>query len=96
MGHGDGGDETAAAGDLAADLGLVADSAGGCGLTAGGPSAAAPLAGGSPRLAWLLLFALVDGALFHGLLAEGLERTGAGLGSVLIYSHPLLDALLDP
>ena len=35
---------------------------------------------------WLLLFALVDGALFHGLLAEGLERTGAGLGSVLIDS----------
>ena len=43
---------------------------------------------------WLLLFALVDGALFHGLLAEGLERTGAGLGSVLIDSQPLLVALL--
>ena len=41
---------------------------------------------------WLLLFALVDGALFHGLLAEGLERTGAGLGSVLIDSQPLLVA----
>ena len=43
---------------------------------------------------WLLLFALVDGTLFHGLLAEGLERTGAGLGSVLIDSQPLLVALL--
>jgi len=43
---------------------------------------------------WLLLFALVDGALFQGLLTHGLERTGAGLGSVLIDSQPLLVALL--
>ena len=43
---------------------------------------------------WLLLFALVDGTFFHGLLSEGLERTGAGLGSVLIDSQPLLVALL--
>ena len=43
---------------------------------------------------WLLLFSLVDGALFQGLLAQGLGRTGAGLGSVLIDSQPLLVALL--
>jgi drug/metabolite transporter (DMT)-like permease len=43
---------------------------------------------------WLLLFALVDGMLFQGLLARGLVETGAGLGSVLIDSQPLLVALL--
>ena len=43
---------------------------------------------------WLLLFAAVDGALFQGLLARGLVQTGAGLGSVLIDSQPLLVALL--
>jgi drug/metabolite transporter (DMT)-like permease len=43
---------------------------------------------------WLLAFALVDGSLFQGLLARGLEQTGAGLGSVLIDSQPLLVALL--
>ncbi len=43
---------------------------------------------------WLLLFALVDGTLFQGLLARGLGETGAGLGSVLIDSQPLLVALL--
>jgi drug/metabolite transporter (DMT)-like permease len=43
---------------------------------------------------WLLAFALVDAALFQGLLAQGLGRTGAGLGSVLIDSQPLLVALL--
>lgn len=43
---------------------------------------------------WLLLFALVDGSLFQGLLARGLAQTGAGLGSVLIDSQPLLVALL--
>jgi drug/metabolite transporter (DMT)-like permease len=43
---------------------------------------------------WLLGFALVDGSLFQGLLARGLEQTGAGLGSVLIDSQPLLVALL--
>ncbi|MEB3270093.1 MAG: DMT family transporter [Synechococcus sp.] len=43
---------------------------------------------------WLLLFALVDGTLFQGLLAQGLGQTGAGLGSVLIDSQPLLVALL--
>jgi drug/metabolite transporter (DMT)-like permease len=43
---------------------------------------------------WLGLFALIDGTLFQGLLMRGLEQTGAGLGSVLIDSQPLLVALL--
>jgi len=43
---------------------------------------------------WLVLFALIDGTLFQGLLAQGLGQTGAGLGSVLIDSQPLLVALL--
>ncbi len=43
---------------------------------------------------WLLAFALVDGSLFQALLARGLQSTGAGLGSVLIDSQPLLVALL--
>jgi drug/metabolite transporter (DMT)-like permease len=43
---------------------------------------------------WLLLFALVDATAFQGLLARGLAGTGAGLGSVLIDSQPLLVALL--
>lgn len=43
---------------------------------------------------WILLFALVDGALFQGFLAEGLVRTGAGLGSVMIDSQPLAVAIM--
>lgn len=43
---------------------------------------------------WLLAFTLVDASLFQGLLARGLGQTGAGLGSVLIDSQPLLVALL--
>lgn len=43
---------------------------------------------------WIVLFALVDGALFQGFLAEGLTRTGAGLGSVMIDSQPLAVALM--
>jgi drug/metabolite transporter (DMT)-like permease len=47
-------------------------------------------------LAWLWIagFALVDGTLFQGFLAEGLARTGAGLGSVMIDSQPLAVALM--
>lgn len=45
--------------------------------------------------AWISLFALVDGLLFQGCLAFGLERTGAGLGSVMIDSQPLAVALLS-
>lgn len=43
---------------------------------------------------WITLFALVDGSLFQGFLAEGLQRTGAGLGSVMIDSQPLAVALM--
>lgn len=43
---------------------------------------------------WISFFALVDGTLFQGFLAEGLVRTGAGLGSVMIDSQPLAVALL--
>ncbi|GBG61589.1 hypothetical protein CBR_g22386 [Chara braunii] len=47
-------------------------------------------------LAWttIILFALVDGTLFQGFLAEGLQRTSAGLGSVIIDSQPLTVAVL--
>ncbi|MCL2925918.1 MAG: DMT family transporter [Trichodesmium sp. MAG_R04] len=44
---------------------------------------------------WILLFALIDGALFQGFLAEGLVRTSAGLGSVMIDSQPLAVAILS-
>ena len=44
---------------------------------------------------WIAFFALVDGATFQGFLAEGLVRTGAGLGSVMIDSQPLAVALLS-
>lgn len=43
---------------------------------------------------WIGLFALVDGALFQSFLATGLVHTGAGLGSVMIDSQPLIVALL--
>ncbi|MBD2136866.1 DMT family transporter [Anabaena sp. FACHB-1237] len=44
---------------------------------------------------WITLFAIVDGTLFQGFLAEGLVRTSAGLGSVMIDSQPLAVALLS-
>ncbi len=44
---------------------------------------------------WVGLFALVDGAMFQGFLAEGLQRTGAGLGSVMIDSQPIAIALMS-
>ncbi|NJM96658.1 MAG: DMT family transporter [Phormidesmis sp. RL_2_1] len=43
---------------------------------------------------WISLFAFVDGTLFQGFLALGLERTGAGLGSVMIDSQPLAVAIM--
>lgn len=43
---------------------------------------------------WFLLFTLIDALLFQICLARGLEGTGAGLGSVLIDSQPLMVALL--
>ncbi|WP_320674236.1 DMT family transporter [Prochlorococcus sp. MIT 1341] len=42
---------------------------------------------------WFLLFTLIDASLFQIFLAKGLSETGAGLGSVLIDSQPLLVAL---
>ena len=47
-------------------------------------------------MAWLAiaLFGLADGACFQGFLAEGLQRTSAGLGSVIIDSQPLTVAVL--
>ncbi len=44
---------------------------------------------------WILLFALVDGLLFQGFLAQGLVKTAAGLGSVMIDSQPLAVAILS-
>ena len=44
--------------------------------------------------AWIGGFALVDGTLFQGFLAEGLQRTGAGLGSVMIDSQPIAVAIM--
>eukprot|EP00891_Asterochloris_glomerata_P004400 jgi/Astpho2/4400/e_gw1.00067.138.1_t len=46
--------------------------------------------------AWgaIALFGLVDGTAFQGCLAEGLQRTSAGLGSVIIDSQPLTVTLL--
>jgi drug/metabolite transporter (DMT)-like permease len=44
---------------------------------------------------WISLFALIDVSLFQGFLAEGLQRTGAGLGSVMIDSQPLAVAILS-
>ncbi|KAH7690001.1 Multidrug resistance efflux transporter EmrE domain-containing protein [Dioscorea alata] len=47
-------------------------------------------------LAWIsiILFGVVDAACFQGFLAEGLQRTSAGLGSVIIDSQPLTVAIL--
>jgi drug/metabolite transporter (DMT)-like permease len=44
---------------------------------------------------WIALFALMDATLFQGFLALGLNRTGAGLGSVIIDSQPLAVALMS-
>jgi drug/metabolite transporter (DMT)-like permease len=43
---------------------------------------------------WISLFALIDGTMFQGFLAQGLVRTNAGLGSLLIDSQPLAVAVL--
>lgn len=46
--------------------------------------------------AWLAIaaFGLIDAACFQGFLAEGLQKTSAGLGSVIIDSQPLTVAIL--
>ena len=43
---------------------------------------------------WFLLFTFIDASVFQFCLARGLAKTGAGLGSVLIDSQPLMVALL--
>ncbi len=43
---------------------------------------------------WFLLFTVVDATLFQMFLTRGLVESGAGLGSVLIDSQPLMVALL--
>lgn len=52
--------------------------------------------GPTNAMGWLAvsLFGLVDGACFQGFLAEGLQRTSAGLGSVIIDSQPLSVAVI--
>jgi drug/metabolite transporter (DMT)-like permease len=44
---------------------------------------------------WIGLFALIDGMMFQGFLGEGLVKTTAGLGSVMIDSQPLAVAILS-
>ncbi|XP_020224753.1 WAT1-related protein At3g02690, chloroplastic [Cajanus cajan] len=53
-----------------------------------------PLPSGFNAWISITLFALVDAACFQGFLAEGLQRTSAGLGSVIIDSQPLTVAVL--
>ena len=60
---------------------------------------ALPLLGASWRIApqdrlWFVVFTLIDATAFQFCLARGLQETGAGLGSVLIDSQPLMVALL--
>ena len=45
-------------------------------------------------LKWFFVFTLVDATFFQLFLTYGISETGAGLGSVLIDSQPLLVALL--
>ncbi|WP_320667225.1 DMT family transporter [Prochlorococcus sp. MIT 1307] len=45
-------------------------------------------------LLWFLMFTFIDASLFQLFLAKGLSETGAGLGSVIIDSQPLMVALL--
>ncbi len=44
---------------------------------------------------WIFIFALVDGCCFQGFIGEGLQRTSAGLGSVMIDSQPLAVAIMS-
>lgn len=52
--------------------------------------------GPSGLQAWLACaaFGLVDGTMFQGFLAEGLQRVPAGVGSVIIDSQPLTVAVV--
>ncbi|QDZ20536.1 WAT1-related protein [Chloropicon primus] len=42
----------------------------------------------------IVTFAFVDGTCFQGFLAEGIQRTGAGLGSIIIDSQPISVAIM--
>lgn len=42
----------------------------------------------------ILAFAFVDGTCFQGFLAEGIQRTGASLGSIIIDSQPISVAIM--
>mmetsp|Transcript_886 Transcript_886/g.1323 ORF Transcript_886/g.1323 Transcript_886/m.1323 type:complete len:446 (+) Transcript_886:162-1499(+) len=53
-----------------------------------------PQPSGLKAWGWIIAFALVDGAAFQGFLAQGLQLTPAGLGSVIIDSQPLSVAVL--
>ncbi|MDX2232123.1 MAG: EamA family transporter [Leptolyngbyaceae cyanobacterium bins.349] len=64
-------------------------------ILAGAALAKLPQPQGWRAWLWIGLFGLVDGALFQGFLTEGLVHTGAGLGSVLIDTQPLVVALLS-
>ena len=60
---------------------------------------ALPMLGASWRIApqdrlWFVVFTVIDATVFQFCLARGLIETGAGLGSVLIDSQPLMVALL--
>lgn len=52
--------------------------------------------GPSSAQAWLACaaFGLVDGTMFQGFLAEGLQHVPAGVGSVIIDSQPLTVAVV--
>lgn len=63
-------------------------------LVAFAASRARPFPSGLTAWLSISLFALVDAACFQGFLAEGLQRTSAGLGSVIIDSQPLTVAIL--
>ncbi|XVF71014.1 hypothetical protein PTKIN_Ptkin12aG0000400 [Pterospermum kingtungense] len=63
-------------------------------LVAFAKSKGRPLPSGLTAWLSITLFALVDAACFQGFLAQGLERTSAGLGSVIIDSQPLTVAIL--
>tara|TARA_Y100001933_G_scaffold263436_1_gene324788 strand:- start:4445 stop:5386 length:942 start_codon:yes stop_codon:yes gene_type:complete len=45
-------------------------------------------------LKWFIVFTIVDATFFQLFLTYGISKTGAGLGSVLIDSQPLIVALL--
>ena len=45
-------------------------------------------------LKWFLVFTLIDATFFQLFLTYGISKTGAGLGSVLIDSQPLIVAIL--